>query len=280
MYHRRLKKSPGRKILNLQGRFSLVHTGGGSFVYSFPGKNHPIVRRVDFTGLKYRLSFSALFLTMVALSGIGMWTTVGTASSRRDFEAEVAPTADKKSEQFSQDIKEKIIKNVTVKPDSSIEYTVRPGDTLSEIGAMYRVLPASILSSSGLKRADDLKPGQKLTIPNRPGLMYRMKPGDTLAAVAQYYTVALEEIQNDNPDLRDMDMIRPGTKVFLPNAKIPPPPPVWFRPAWGYLTSGFGWRKDPITGVPELHTGFDIAISYSPVRAARNGVVIYAGGMG
>ncbi|MBL8019256.1 MAG: peptidoglycan DD-metalloendopeptidase family protein [Leptospirales bacterium] len=282
MYHRRFKNRPGRKILNLQGRFSLIYTGGGSFVYTLPGKDHPIVRRIDFGGMKYRLSASAVLLAMIGFSGMGMWTSVGTASTRNGTEGgPVASISPAELEKKSEELKAKIITNTSTQKDGKIEYTVRPGDTLSEIAGMYRVLPASILSSSGLKRADDLQPGQKLTIPNRPGLMYRMKPGDSLAAVAQYYSVALEEIQNDNPELRDMDLIRPGTKVFLPNAKIPPPPPVWFRPAWGMLSSGFGWRPDPFNpGRLNMHTGFDIVMYYRPVLAARTGIVVYAGGMG
>ncbi|HMU85795.1 MAG TPA: peptidoglycan DD-metalloendopeptidase family protein [Leptospiraceae bacterium] len=280
MYHRRFKNRPGRKILNLQGRFSLIYTGGGNFVYTLPGKDTPVVRRLDLSSWKYRVSLSAGAFALFLFSGFGIWTSQGTASSSGVVveEARISPA---ELEKRSEALKEKIIKNNAPHVDQSFEYTVRPGDTLSEIAAVYKVLPASILSASGVKRADEVKPGQKLTIPNRPGLMYRMKPGDTLAAVAQFYTVSLEDIQNDNPELRDMDLLRPGTKVFLPNAKIPPPPPIWFRPAWGNLSSGFGWRPDPFSpGRMNMHTGFDIVMYYRPVHAARTGVVVYAGGMG
>ncbi|HNJ05484.1 MAG TPA: hypothetical protein PLB73_14590, partial [Leptospiraceae bacterium] len=59
MYHRRFKNRPGRKILNLQGRFSLIYTGGGNFVYTLPGKDTPVVRRLDLSSWKYRVSLSA-----------------------------------------------------------------------------------------------------------------------------------------------------------------------------------------------------------------------------
>lgn len=279
MQHKRFRNRPGKRILNLQGRFSLLYTGGGTFVYSYPGPEAPVVRRIDLNGPRYRLSFSAVILTFFLLSGMGMWTSVGTASSASHggFEAGLSPA---ELEKKSEELKEKIIKT-TVAADKPIEYTVKPGDTLSDIAAAYRVLPASILSSSGMKRADDIRPGQKITIPNKPGLQYRMKPGDSLAAVAQYYSVTLEDIQNDNPELRDMDLIRPGTKVFLPNAKIPPPPPVWFRPGFGMISSGYGMRRDPFNHARlQMHSGLDIVMSYRPVRAARAGVVVYSGGMG
>lgn len=53
-------------------------------------------------------------------------------------------------------------------------------------------------------------------------------------------------------------------------------PSLW--PARGFITSEFGWRKDPVTGVTEYHEGVDIAGSYgAQVRAAAEGVVIESG---
>lgn len=53
-------------------------------------------------------------------------------------------------------------------------------------------------------------------------------------------------------------------------------PSIW--PAKGFITSEFGWRKDPVTGVTEYHEGIDIAGAYGgQVRAAAEGVVIEAG---
>ncbi len=53
-------------------------------------------------------------------------------------------------------------------------------------------------------------------------------------------------------------------------------PSLW--PTRGLITSEFGWRKDPISGVTEYHEGIDIsAPSGTQVRAAAEGVVIEAG---
>lgn len=53
---------------------------------------------------------------------------------------------------------------------------------------------------------------------------------------------------------------------------------IW--PASGPITSGFGGREHPITGVYKQHTGIDIGASYgSSVVAADGGTVIYAGWM-
>ena len=46
------------------------------------------------------------------------------------------------------------------------------------------------------------------------------------------------------------------------------------RPTQGYITSGFGWRRHPITGKREFHKGYDIANRpYTPVFATADGTV-------
>ena len=55
----------------------------------------------------------------------------------------------------------------------------------------------------------------------------------------------------------------------------------WARPAGGYVTSGFGMRVDPYTGVYTLHAGTDLgAACGSNIYAAHSGTVIYAGPYG
>ena len=52
-------------------------------------------------------------------------------------------------------------------------------------------------------------------------------------------------------------------------------------PVSGRITSGFGYRRHPITGVYKLHTGIDIsARTGTPIRAAADGVVIMSGWQG
>ncbi|MFQ5716019.1 MAG: M23 family metallopeptidase [Nitrospinales bacterium] len=53
-------------------------------------------------------------------------------------------------------------------------------------------------------------------------------------------------------------------------------PSIW--PTRGWVTSGFGYRKSPFTGLREKHEGLDIAVRQgSPIRAPADGVVILAG---
>lgn len=49
----------------------------------------------------------------------------------------------------------------------------------------------------------------------------------------------------------------------------------------GRLTSGVGWRRDPISGGREYHRGYDLAVPIgTPVRPMQSGTVCYAGPRG
>jgi murein DD-endopeptidase MepM/ murein hydrolase activator NlpD len=71
-------------------------------------------------------------------------------------------------------------------------------------------------------------------------------------------------------------------------AGLPPPPesplggPVSFIwPVRGPITSPFGMRTDPVTGRYALHSGVDIGVDYgTPIRAAADGLIIFAGWYG
>ena len=53
-------------------------------------------------------------------------------------------------------------------------------------------------------------------------------------------------------------------------------PSIW--PTRGWVTSNFGFRKSPFTGLREKHEGWDIAArNGSPVRATADGVVVVEG---
>ncbi|MFJ3384591.1 MULTISPECIES: M23 family metallopeptidase [unclassified Curtobacterium] len=55
----------------------------------------------------------------------------------------------------------------------------------------------------------------------------------------------------------------------------------WVRPSAGYQTSPYGYRVDPYTGAHALHAGVDLAPAcYSPIYAAHDGTVTFAGNGG
>ncbi len=53
------------------------------------------------------------------------------------------------------------------------------------------------------------------------------------------------------------------------------------RPAGGHISSPYGMRVDPVSGVYQLHDGTDLGASCnSPIYAAHSGTVVYAGPYG
>ena len=71
--------------------------------------------------------------------------------------------------------------------------------------------------------------------------------------------------------LQELDHFFKNQKSFLQST-----PSVW--PTRGWVTSGFGYRKSPFTGLREMHEGWDIgARSGSAVRATADGMIIFAG---
>ena len=71
--------------------------------------------------------------------------------------------------------------------------------------------------------------------------------------------------------LQELDHFFKNQKSFLQST-----PSIW--PTRGWVTSGFGYRKSPFTGLREKHEGWDIgARSGSAVRTTADGTVTVAG---
>ncbi len=66
-----------------------------------------------------------------------------------------------------------------------------------------------------------------------------------------------------------------------PAAPAPEPPGKFMWPCTGEITSYYGWRTHPISGVTKYHSGMDIAVDYgTPIHAANAGTVVYSGWLG
>ncbi len=75
------------------------------------------------------------------------------------------------------------------------------------------------------------------------------------------------------------DMLRPQTiNATTELGSLNPEKGSFQSPVDGNITSGFGWRLDPINGKRSWHNGVDItAQENSPVKAAQDGIVKFAG---
>jgi murein DD-endopeptidase MepM/ murein hydrolase activator NlpD len=108
--------------------------------------------------------------------------------------------------------------------------------------------------------------------------------------IAQAYGVSVDAIVEANA-LPNGDLIFPGERLVIPlhtvgvaGGVVPRPrrpavslASVFVWPARGRVTSGFGFRRHPVFGTQEMHTGIDIGAPLgTPVVSARAGVVIAA----
>ena len=164
-------------------------------------------------------------------------------------------------------------------------YTVRAGDSISTISRKFGLSNIStLIAVNDISNVRTLRSGQKLRIPSVDGLVYKVQAGDTLNSLSVKYHVSVEEILDAN-DL-STETLSTGTELFIPGAKMDS---TELKKAMGELfsypilaswrlTSKFGPRKDPFTGVASNHTGIDMACpTGTPIRAAMSGIVAYVG---
>jgi murein DD-endopeptidase MepM/ murein hydrolase activator NlpD len=108
-------------------------------------------------------------------------------------------------------------------------YTVRPGDTLSQIASRYRVDARAIIYSSGLQNAV-LRPGQELRIPLveetndeirlPPGVRaYVVRSGDTVESIARRFDLTILGLVSANPGLQSLNRLDVGSTLYIPTGE-------------------------------------------------------------
>lgn len=168
-------------------------------------------------------------------------------------------------------------------PVSYSDYTVKGGDTVSAVALRFGLNNIStVLSVNGIENARRIRSGQKLKIPSMDGIMYTVAPGDSIASVANAFNVSLSDILDAN-DLADSVLVA-GQKLFVPGARMSSYDlrkamgELFIYPIRGRLTSRFGTRADPFTGVRSFHTGVDLAApTGTSVKVSTDGRVADAG---
>ena len=119
-------------------------------------------------------------------------------------------------------------------------YTVKSGETISEIADRYGISSDRLLELNGIRDPKGLQVGSRLTVPTagpaKPAkppvlpaitsaqgkaLSHTVRPGDTLSDIANTYGVPVEKIASLN-GLKDPDNLVPDTQLKLRN---PPPVP-------------------------------------------------------
>ncbi len=159
-------------------------------------------------------------------------------------------------------------------------YTVRPGDSLSQIAEMFGVTTNTILWANDLKGPGDIHPGTSLVILPVEGVRHVVKSGDTLATLASKYEVESEEIVEYN--LLADSSLTVGETLIIPGGKVHAPAPAKVAAKNGGSTaskSSTGFIN-PAPGTVKsqgIHgtNAVDLAGAVgTPIRAAAAGTVV------
>jgi LysM repeat protein len=162
------------------------------------------------------------------------------------------------------------------------EYRINENDTISGIAHKFKLELDTIISFNQIEDARRILVGDIYKIPSRDGLLYTVRRGDNLSNISKSFDVALNDLLDANN--LDSDILHPGQDLFVPGAKMrnfdlkKVLGELFIYPVTGRLTSTYGMRKDPFTGVLRFHNGIDIANSSgSPIQAAMQGTVATIG---
>ena len=161
-------------------------------------------------------------------------------------------------------------------------YRVKPGDLIGNLALDFGLNQSTLISINNITNTRTVQIDSLIKVPNQDGILYSVGPGDTLEKIAARHRVDVDEIISVNELFSDK--VRSGSTIFIPGAQLD-----WLDmaerngdlfmwPVRGRLTSGYGNRNSPFTGLRQFHSGIDIsAVTGTPVRAAMSGRVSVAG---
>ncbi len=98
-------------------------------------------------------------------------------------------------------------------------YTVRKGDSLSQIAEMYNVTTNTILWANDISNALDISPGDSLVILPIVGVKHTVKTGETFNSIIKKYDADLEEVLSHN-GLSSSSTLSVGDELLIPGGKL------------------------------------------------------------
>jgi LysM repeat protein len=101
-------------------------------------------------------------------------------------------------------------------------YTVREGDSLSEIAEMFGVSMNTVLWANDLSSAGAVQPGMTLVILPVSGIRHAVLEGQTLSSIARRYDAEAEDVAAYNR-LSVGDELVAGSEIIIPGGSIASP---------------------------------------------------------
>jgi len=180
-----------------------------------------------------------------------------------------------------QDKSEKMISNIFNKINFH-KYRVQKNDTVERIAKKFKITSDTLLLANSIKKNKNLRAGTLLIIPDQNGRVVTVKSNDSVLKFAKMYGVSWEKISDVN-DLKS-SVIHPGSRLFIPESQMTKyekelySEQLYIWPVKGRISSYFGSRIDPFTGIYGFHAGIDIKCKEgTKVGCVKDGKVVFIG---
>ncbi len=163
-------------------------------------------------------------------------------------------------------------------------YTVREGDSLSQIAEMFDVTTNTIMWANDISKASGIQPGDTLVILPIVGVRHVVKKGDTISTIAKKYEGDTDEILSYN-QLASAEELSIGDTLIIPGGAMHAAPARVAAQAQPVRVGGTsvataGYFSHPVPGAVRTqgihgYNAVDLAAGYgTPIRAAASGEVI------
>ena len=124
---------------------------------------------------------------------------------------------------------------------------------------------------ANLERGQETAPFMGMGGPSPSDIRDKLKKEKDDAGLVQQMRTDIERLQSEavsrEDSLSELEKLLQVKKEMLTHT-----PSVW--PVQGWVTSGFGYRTSPFTGLTQMHEGLDISNRVgTPVIAAANGII-------
>ncbi len=159
-------------------------------------------------------------------------------------------------------------------------HTMAQGESLENAARSYGLDPRTLVAVNRITSHRDIRSGMELNVPDRDGQLYTIRSGDNLSVIARSFGMGYITLAQVN-GIDINTIIYPGNELFIPRITMTETEyrrimgTLVVRPAEGVITTGFGTRRDPITGSMTDHPGIEISNEMgTPVRSAMAGRVV------
>lgn len=155
-------------------------------------------------------------------------------------------------------------------------HTAAAGDTIYSLSRKYRVTPQAIASANNLTLSTQLRIGQQIRIPGTNPVANAPQPQPLQRNVQTVpQTPAQHVAQNEMPAPENVGMVRPNIPPVVNEApqNSPHAGPTFHWPVRGRILSAYGRKPNG-----QQNDGINVSVPEgTPIRAAEDGVVAYAG---